>query len=102
MMFKTLTPFFLTCAISLFADTWTPSAAIDAHASVRDDVFLAATNEQAFAAWMDSDTQAPTYSIYSNGSWSPAAAIDANTAVGELNVYLAYDSSSGNMFAAWT
>ena len=87
---------------ALYSATWTPPQTISP-TTVFDDVTLTynTNTQQIFAAWGNSSSTFPTYSIYSTGSsWGGAAPISILSSTVQ-NVHTAYNSATGQMFAAW-
>ena len=86
--------------------TWANKAAIPPGVSngVKSIVsmgFKENTN-QMFAAWSDTITNLPYYSIYNGLSWSTAATIPKGLSNGvAYDVTLAYNENTGQIFAAW-
>ena len=88
-------------------DNWTPSAPI---ASPHVVIFEASDNvytvshcqtHEIFAAWQDSLTGYPTFSIYNRRSgWSTPSFITTDSTA-HPDVYLAFDNQTNEIFAAW-
>lgn len=54
-----------------------------------------------FAAWQDSNTSFPFYSIFNGTSWTAGAPIPSSTSVTSYDVNLAYDAAAFQVVAAW-
>jgi hypothetical protein len=85
-------------------DGWSAPLPISTTSVVHEDVELTYDSgaSQVFAAWADSNNNDyPTYSIYTATSgWSTPSPIATSSSAGE-NIYLAYNSSTAQIFAAW-
>lgn len=81
---------------------WSPSTTIDASLLSGDNVATCydTLHKRVFAAWLDLDTGAPTYSIYQNNAWSTPSVI-ASSSTGLRCVYLCYNIATDQVFATW-
>ncbi len=95
----------LSICAQLYCGSWTAPEIIDdtlVQAIANVTMCYDSTNDRIFAAWGDTDSGRPAYSIYSNGAWSTPAFIDREIIpVVNSNVFLCYDSGNDLVFAAW-